>query len=43
MECNQIYNVKNGEGISGLSHGFCDECLKIEMEKVDELLMQESN
>lgn len=31
--CNQIYGIKDGQGVTGLSHGYCPECGKIILEQ----------
>lgn len=40
--CHIQYGTKDGKGKSGISHGYCPECSKIEMEKTIELLEQEN-
>jgi hypothetical protein len=32
--CNKIIEKKDGKGVSGISHGCCEECYKKEMEKM---------
>lgn len=34
--CKKYLGEKDGKGISGVSHGYCDECLKKEMAKLKE-------
>jgi len=33
--CNAIYDIKDGKGKYGISHGYCPDCFKIEMEKIE--------
>jgi hypothetical protein len=33
LECNQIYDIKDGKGVSGISHGYCSKCGEIIMKQ----------
>lgn len=32
--CEEIYGIKDGQGVYGISHGFCEKCGKIELKKI---------
>lgn len=34
--CRKFLGYKDGEGISGISHSYCQECLETEMKKLKE-------
>lgn len=34
-KCNHTIGYQDGKGVSGISHGICDNCLDREMEKID--------
>lgn len=33
--CGKHMGYKDGEGVTGISHSVCDECFKIEMDKIN--------
>lgn len=40
MDCNTFYKVKDGCGVSGISHGYCKECVQQQIKDADELAHQ---
>ena len=36
LTCQRVYNKKDGKGKSGISHGYCLECHKVEIAKLKE-------
>jgi hypothetical protein len=32
--CNKVYGEKDGKGKTGISHGLCPECYKIQMKEL---------
>jgi len=34
--CNITYDVKDGKGKSGISHGYCPDCFEKEMRKMND-------
>ena len=35
--CGKDIGAKDGEGVSGISHGICEECLEKELSKLDKI------
>jgi hypothetical protein len=38
--CGEFIGKKDGEGKSGISHGYCDACLEKEMKKVKSINLE---
>jgi hypothetical protein len=36
-KCHKFLGYKDGEGVTGVSHGYCPKCLETELEKVKEM------
>lgn len=38
--CRKRLGTKDGEGVTGISHGYCDACLKMELEKINQIELE---
>ena len=39
-KCGKYLGKKDGEGVTGISHGYCDDCLEKELKKIESIKLE---